>query len=139
MKKLIILACTALSGCVVSGPYVMPNTDVHSGIHVQSEWAGSRNANSMFGPHIFIVSIDGVPAKRTEALAKLPQEAYVTSGTHTFELRYVTDGSFANIDLALDAQKGHEYIIQEVDSTGAMGMLRFRDGWNGPVVGRLAN
>ena len=139
MKSLIILACAALSGCVASGPYVMPNTDVHSGIHVQSEWAGSSTADSMFGPHIFIVSIDGMPAKRTQAMAKLPEDAYVAPGTHTFELRYVTDGGFANIDLALDAQAGHEYIIQEVDGAGATVMLRFRDGWNGPVVGRLAN
>ncbi|WP_426689757.1 hypothetical protein [Rhodanobacter ginsengiterrae] len=140
MKKVItlIIACATLVACVPSKPFVMPNVDRQTGVHVVSEYA-TGTADSMFSPHILIASIDGKPVKRSSALARLPEEVYVTPGTHTFDLRYVMGGGWGEINLALDAQAGHEYIIEEIDGTGAHFLLRFRDGWNGPVVGRLAD
>lgn len=140
MKKVIalIIACATLVACAPSKPFVMPNVDRQTGVHVVSEYATGK-ADSIILPHIFITSIDGKSVKKSSALARLPEEAFVAPGTHTFGLRYIVGGRWGDMNLTLDAQAGHEYIIQEIDGTGANFLLRFRDGWNGPVVGRLAD
>lgn len=134
----LIITCAMLAACASSKPFVMPNVDSQTGVHVVSEYA-ARETDSMFLPHIFIISIDNKPIQRSNPLAGMPKEAYVTPGTHTFGLRYTMAGGVGDMSLTLDTYAGHEYIIEEIDGAGAHFLLRFRDGRNGPVVGRLAD
>lgn len=135
---LLALGCCALIACTASKPFVMPSVGTGDGIHIASEYAAS-GAGSALGPHILIVSIDGVPTKKSSPLARVAEEAYVTPGPHVFGLRYVMGTMVGGIALALNAQPGHEYIIEDVEGSHGRFLLRFRDGWNGPVVGGVAD
>lgn len=133
-NALLAVACITLTACAASKPYVMPNVAAGKGIHVASEYAGE---DSIVGPRILIVSIDGVPTKKSSPLARVAEEVYVTPGAHVFGLRYVVGTLVGGISLSLNAQLGHEYIIEDVQ--GRHVRLRLRDGWNGPVVGGIAD
>lgn len=132
------VGCCALVACVTSKPFVMPSVDAGGGVHIASEYAAS-GTNSALGPHILIVSIDGAPTKKSSLLARVAEEAYVTPGPHVFGLRYVMGTMVGGVALSLNAQPGHEYIIEDVEGSHGGLRLRFRDGWNGPVVGGLAD
>ncbi len=139
MKRIAILAgCCLLGACAASKPFVLSDAGARGSIHVASAFEDGKDF-SIFDPAIFIVTVDG-KLGRSGPLNRLHTEAYVTPGHHVFELRYVqgTEG-FGDVKLALDAQSGHEYIIEEIDGPGRRFLLRFRDGWNGPVVGGLVD
>lgn len=131
----ICLLGAALVGCGVATPFIQSGVSKDNSAHIITD---SDNSGQVAGwnQRVYIFGIDGVPTHPGMGLR--PEEAFVSPGPHRFDVQYWFMGANSKASLQLDAKAGHTYVVRW-EIQGRRMRFWFTDGWNGPVVGGVAD
>jgi hypothetical protein len=138
MKNLLWVWLAVLTACSADvRRFVPPSADLTHMAHVialsDSEEALPRSERH----YLLITSVDGKQSKSDLELRKLPEDIYLTPGTHRFRVLYIHAGLTASAQFEIDAMEGTAYYVHRQAGVYGVQFWLTEGTLDGPRVGRL--
>lgn len=138
MKNLLWVLLLLLTACSADvRRFIPPRADPTHMVHLVAISDPSTTLLHREGHYVFIASVDGKPTKNAWEVRHLPNDIYLTPGTHRFRVFYQHAGLTASGRLEIDAKAGATYYIHRHPSAYGVRFWLTEGGQNGPRVGRL--